>query len=165
MRWWDGTSWTEIRRSSVHDEEEPIETSTEQAIKRELAPWKPQEPAQARPLGFGAKALLWIVGLLLIGGIASIAGLGGSSSSVTVIDHSCIPNPDGSVHVQGELRNDGSRSEIASIEYTLTLYGGETKTSKPFGGYDVPVGETLVGEDLNVPPNAEWVECSVEVVG
>jgi hypothetical protein len=104
--------------------------------------------------------------LVLLGILVFMTGCSVDSSDVKVIGHNCIPNADGSVHVQGELSNDGSSDENAIIEYTLTLYGGETESSRPFGGYSVPAGETsLVGEDLNVPPGAEWVDCSVKVLG
>jgi hypothetical protein len=117
-------------------------------------------------LSFGAKVLLVIVVLVLVGGILKIGGCSVSSSDVAVVSHRCIPNGDGSVHVQGQLRNDGSHDETAVIEFTLTLYGGQTESSKPFGGYSVPAGEmSLVGEDLNVPPGSEWVDCNVEVLG
>ncbi len=154
QRWWDGERWTE----QVGDP--PL------APMSQPDPLLPSSPAAApQPLGFGAKALLVVVVLALLGGVSEVAGCSGSTD-VAVIGHNCIPNGDGSVHVQGELRNDGSHDETAIIEFTLTLYGGETETSKPFGGYSVPAGETsLVGEDLNVPPGAEWADCSVEVLG
>lgn len=107
-----------------------------------------------------------ILGLMMAGLVCGLTGCAAGSTNVVVVGHRCVPNADGSVHVQGELRNDGDSSESAIIEFTLTLYGGEAETSRPFGGYSVPAGETsLVGEDLNVPPGAEWVDCSVKVLG
>jgi hypothetical protein len=120
-----------------------------------------------------------IIGLLgsiafIVGGIAVIAAVvtlvfqpnpgAGTAGEVSVIGQSCIPNADGSVHVQGELRNDGGNDKIAIVEFSLTLFGGETETTQPFGGYNVPGGQTsLVGEDINVPPGASWVDCSVVI--
>jgi hypothetical protein len=121
-------------------------------------------PSQSPRIVPNSFRLLLLVGVVLI--VASATGCSVGSSDVAVVGHNCVPNANGSVHVQGELSNDGDRDESAIIEFTLTLYGGETETSKPFGGYSVPAGETsLVGEDLNVPPGAEWVDCSVEVAG
>lgn len=165
LRWWDGQRWTE-RRAPVQPPE-PQPDLPPPALEP-ITPSYPQAPPgpPAQPLSFGAKALIVIVVLALVGGILKIGGCSLGSSDVTVIDHKCIPNPDGSVHIQGQLRNDGSTDETAIIEFTLTLSGGETESSKPFGGYSVPAGEmSLVGEDLNVPPGSEWVDCNVEVVG
>lgn len=144
LRWWDGQQWSEHRQ--------PVPAAS--------------PAATPQPLGAGAKVVLVIIVLVLIGAASKLTGCSVGSSDVAVVGHKCIPNGDGSVHVQGELRNDGSHDETAIIEYTLTLFGGENQTSKPFGGYSVPAGETsLVGEDLNVPPGAEWIDCSVTVVG
>lgn len=153
QRWWDGEGWTE----QVGGPPSPSDGQPDQLLTPPLGP--------SQPLGFGAKVVLVLLVLALLGGVSKVAGCS-VGSDVTVAGHDCISNGDGSVHVQGELHNDGSHDETAIIEFTLTLYGGETQTSKPFGGYSVPAGETsLVGEDLNVPSGAEWVDCSVKVVG
>lgn len=110
--------------------------------------------------------------VFIVGGIAAIAAVvtlvfqpnpgAGTSGEVSVVGHSCTPNADGSVHVQGELRNDSGNDKIAIVEFSLTLFGGETETTKPFGGYNVAGEQTsLVGENINVPPGASWVDCSV----
>lgn len=106
---------------------------------------------------------LLIIAALLIGRWISNIDLG---KHVKIVGHSCKENWDGSVHVQGKVRNSGKGDEIAIVEYSLVLLGGKTETSKPFGGYNVPSDKTsFVGHDFNLPTGALWVDCSVKVVG
>lgn len=181
LRWWDGERWDRrLRVPSSPDEEQRADGGTgdpyrhrkiQEQLDWDLARSKilsaaPVTPPK-QPSTTGAKILAWIALLAVVGVVASVAGIGGRSSSpVTVVGHSCTPNGDGSVHVQGRLKNTSNSSKATIVEFTLTLWGGQTETSRPFGGYAVPGGQTsLVGEDLNVPPGAEWVDCSVKVAG
>lgn len=64
QRWWDGAKWGENRRGA-NSQPSHIPTPT------------PQAP---RPLGFGAKVVLAIVALVLVGGVRELAGCGGDSA-------------------------------------------------------------------------------------
>lgn len=144
----------------------PIEERIESELGRVQLPPEALTPPK-RPPSAGRKVLTWLVALAVIGTIASIAGISaGGNEPVSVLSHSCTSNSDGSVHVQGRLRNTSDSSKATVVEFILTLRGGQTETSRPLGGYSVPGQQaSLVGEDLNVPPGAEWVDCTVEVVG
>jgi hypothetical protein len=98
--------------------------------------------------------------------VAVIAGalLAGCGPEATVTSHSCERKPDGSMHVQGKLRNDGSTG-VVLVEFWVKYYGGERKAKSPFGGYEVPGDgeESAVGEDFNVPSGEVPVDCGVEI--
>src|SRR5215216_4807057 len=106
---------------------------------------------------------------LMLLGATTFSGLAlvGCGPDVEVVGQKCTNNSDGSVHVQGKVRNDGDDGAV-TVRFWVKHYGGKTDDKTPFGGYEAPAsGETaLFGEDFEVSPmDGAVIDCGVEVLG
>lgn len=97
------------------------------------------------------------VGVLFVMMLA--AGCGSSPAKPQVTSVHCDPQPDGSVHIYGTVRNNG-KAGVIDINPYVKLLGGEHKTQYLPGEQTVPSGQSIpFVATIPLPPDAQPVGC------